>query len=394
MWNKIIKDEDLVSKVEKKLKEISKSFDTYDESDCSLFLGQSGLVLFMAYHSKHKERLNESEAYVQELFDYFQEPDNLNFSFGIAGILHTLYHLEKEDFFDFEDNISDFDYSIFHEFISNDTSLDFLHGNTGVVFSLLEQNIGPKYDYLFDAWIASIDKIKENDPNFLKWKVDFTLAKDEHPTEGYSFGLAHGVPSIILVLLKLFDRKKDFKLLQYLNKSIDFLLSVRFDASSEFYFPSQLVNNDKTDSNLAWCYGDLGVAMAIFQYAKYFDKRELVEFALEIFTKHSSKRDVHTYTVVDASFCHGSVGIAHIYARIYNYTNIELYRETAEYWYGITLEKAEHPDGIAGYKQFHGKDVPLVNEFGLFEGVSGIGLSLISAISNIEPKWDRTLLLS
>lgn len=394
MWNKIIKNEDLVIKAERKLKEISQSFNTYNETDCSLFLGQAGFVLFKAYYSKHNEHPNNSEAYVQELFDYFENPDGLNFSFGIAGILHTLHHLEKEDFFDFDDNISDFDHSIFYEYISNDRSLDFLHGNTGVVFSLLEQNIDSKYDYLFDAWLATIDKIQENDPDFLKWKVDFTLAKDENPTEGYSFGLAHGVPSIIIILLKLFDRKKEFKLLKYLRKSIDFLLSVQYESSSDFYFPTQMVNDVKTNSNLAWCYGDLGVAMSIYQYAKYFDKRELVDFALEIFTKHSSKRDFRTYTVVDASICHGSVGIAHIYARMYNYTNIELYRETAEYWYGITLEKAEYLDGIAGYKQFHGKDVPLVNEFGLFEGVSGIGLSLISAISNIEPKWDNTLLLS
>ena len=35
-----------------------------------------------------------------------------------------------------------------------------------------------------------------------------------------------------------------------------------------------------------------------------------------------------------------------------------------------------------------------LNSNNLIHGISGIGLSLISAISTIEPKWDRCLLIS
>jgi lantibiotic modifying enzyme len=394
MWNKIIKSKDLILKIEKKINEISYSLDNYNDPNCSLFIGQSGVVLFMVYYSRYKQNLNKSEENVQALFDYFLQPNNFNYSYGMAGILHSLYHLENEDFFDFGTNIKDFDYSIFSQFISNEKTLDFLHGSTGVVYSLLEQNIDAKYDYLFDGWIASIEKIKENNIDYLKWKTDFTLLTDDVSKIGYCFGLAHGVPSIIITLLKLYERKKDSKTLEYLDKSVAFLLSNRYEISSDFYFPSQILNDSIIDGNLAWCYGDLGIAMSLFMYGNYFNKEEVLSFAHEIFTKHSSKRDCLIYTVVDASICHGSVGIAHIYARMYNYTNVELYRETAEYWYGITIEKAVYSDGIAGYKQFQGKEKPLVNECGLFEGVAGIGLSMISAISNIEPKWDNTLLLS
>ncbi len=52
-------------------------------------------------------------------------------------------------------------------------------------------------------------------------------------------------------------------------------------------------------------------------------------------------------------------------------------------------------DGFCGYKKYraeeHGGWIP---EAGLLEGIAGIGLILISIVSDIEPKWDRCLLLS
>jgi len=94
----------------------------------------------------------------------------------------------------------------------------------------------------------------------------------------------------------------------------------------------------------------------------------------------------------DADFCHGSVGVAHIFSRFYNYTGNENFRKAAEYYYRKTIDMAVHPDGLAGYK--HLTDDGLVTDYSLLEGISGIGLSLISAVSDIEPQWDQCLLLS
>ena len=52
-------------------------------------------------------------------------------------------------------------------------------------------------------------------------------------------------------------------------------------------------------------------------------------------------------------------------------------------------------DGIAGFKFWKTKELGgWKNEFALLDGVTGVGLALISAISDIEPKWDECLLLS
>jgi len=54
-----------------------------------------------------------------------------------------------------------------------------------------------------------------------------------------------------------------------------------------------------------------------------------------------------------------------------------------------------HEDTLSGYKMFrteeHGGPQ---EEFGFLEGIAGIGLMYISAISDVEPAWDECLLLS
>jgi len=394
MWKPIIKEEFLLKEIKKKLNQIQSSLQTINEKNSSILSGQPGILLFKSYYSRFDPSKDISyKSNIQILFDYFQEPTSLNFSYGMSGILHTLSHLEKEGFIDFGDEIKKFDHSIFEPYIKNEKTLDYLHGNTGVALSLLEQNIETKYDYLFDRWLSAIEEIKEPDYRNLKWKTDF-WNKENVVERGYCFGLAHGVPSIIIILLKLYKRNKSEKVLDYITRSITFLLENKLEDQSEFYFPTRIVNEIKVGSKLAWCYGDLGVALSLYLYGEYFKNSEISLFAIEIFTRHTTKRDCSVYHVEDADFCHGSIGIAHIYARIYNYTGIEIFRETSEYWYKVTIEKSIYTDGMAGYKHSHGKDKLLESKYGLLEGISGIGLSFISAICDIEPKWDNVFLLS
>ncbi len=394
MWEQIIKNDVLFNLVKEKLNEISITLQKINDSNCSLLSGQPGIILFKSYYSKLMQINNyDSEKNVQILFDYFKQPDSLNYSGGIAGVLYTLHHLEKEDFFDFDDNIKNFDYSFFENYITEEETLDYLHGSSGVVLSLLEQNIDAKYNYLFDKWINSISKIREEDNKNLKWKIDLKI-EDNTIKKGYCLGLAHGFPSILIILLKLYKRTKSDNILNYINQTINFLLKHQIKDNTDFYFPSQIIDNKELAGQISWCYGDLGVAFALFLSGKQLDDPKLITLAIDVFTKHASKRDYDTYRIIDADFCHGSVGIAHIYARMYGYTNIEIFRETSEYWYQVTIEKAIYPDGLAGYKHAQGPINPAVNEHGLLEGISGIGLSLISAISSIEPKWDNSFLLS
>lgn len=81
---------------------------------------------------------------------------------------------------------------------------------------------------------------------------------------------------------------------------------------------------------------------------------------------------------------------------MYHYTGIETFKETAKHWIDLTLGMAFKPDGLAGYKVWRNikNRQSWINDAGLLEVIAGIGLTLISTISDIEPKWDECLLLS
>jgi hypothetical protein len=50
-----------------------------------------------------------------------------------------------------------------------------------------------------------------------------------------------------------------------------------------------------------------------------------------------------------------------------------------------------HPGrGIAGFAAFRADHWS--NQIGILEGVAGIALALLAAVTRIEPKWDRLLL--
>jgi len=148
-------------------------------------------------------------------------------------------------------------------------------------------------------------------------------------------------------------------------------------------------------SRLAWCYGDLGIASALFFASKATSNKEWEEKAIEIL-KYSTKRlDLTENSVSDAALCHGTAGIAHIYGRIYNYTKIIDFQHSAEYWFNEALKMAKFFHGIAGYLSPNSDtNSNYVKQTGFLEGAAGIGLAMLAAVSDSEPSWDEALLLS
>ena len=69
-------------------------------------------------------------------------------------------------------------------------------------------------------------------------------------------------------------------------------------------------------------------------------------------------------------------------------------KDAAAYWINQTLCMARFEDGLAGYKTWQGDKRGFQNEYGLLEGIAGIGLALLSFLSDEDPTWDECLLLS
>ena len=125
------------------------------------------------------------------------------------------------------------------------------------------------------------------------------------------------------------------------------------------------------------------------------NNKEWEDKATEILLYATERRDFQKNMVMDAGLCHGTVGNAHIFKRMFLNTGKKEFNEAAEYWYNASLKMASYKNSITGYKAFRTEEYGgYTEDFGFLEGAAGIGLALLSAISDIEPKWDEILLLS
>jgi lantibiotic modifying enzyme len=154
-------------------------------------------------------------------------------------------------------------------------------------------------------------------------------------------------------------------------------------------------NKSKTNSRLGWCYGDLGIALTFWQVGKLLDYPKFKTEALEIMRHACNRKDLQKNAVNDCGLCHGSAGIAHIFRRFYWESNDASFKTAADYWTQVTLDMATHEDGLAGYCAFRAtEEKKWITEYGLLEGIGGIGLALLGAIQSEVSDWDKSLMMS
>lgn len=270
---------------------------------------------------------------------------------------------------------------------------DYLHGGLGIV----------KY-YCDDAEfvnraLEALEQTAEKGDRIYKWKSSLGLDRGV----GYNICLSHGMSSIVSVLSLLgsegIDQKKRDRIIR---NTCNYILSQEIDPQQHGnYFPSQSLENDPEQINhqsrLGWCYGDLGVATSLWQAGKALHNREWQEKALEVLRFSTSRRDFQNAGVIDAGLCHGAASVCMMFHYVYMQTGEKLFEETRDYWLDGTLELGNMEDGLAGYRAWHTAEYGgWVNEYGLLEGVAGIGLLLLSlyipALQNTE--WLNFFILS
>jgi lantibiotic modifying enzyme len=219
------------------------------------------------------------------------------------------------------------------------------------------------------------------------------MQTDKYPNGFYNLGVAHGVPGVIALLGRTYScgiaRDKTKWLLE---RAVTWLLKQRLPAGANSSFADVIAQGSpSSDCRLAWCYGDAGIAAALLLAARCTGTKAWEEQALAI-AQRSARRGPETCGVTDACVCHGSAGLAHIFNRIYQATQDELYADTARYWLERTLQFREPGKGAAGYLTWgmgEKETVELQPKLGLIQGIAGIGLVLLAAVSEIEPCWDR-----
>ncbi len=279
---------------------------------------------------------------------------------------------------------------------------DLVSGLVGFGVNALERLPSPAAISCLEGVIDRLEETAERRPEGIAWHTAPELLppqqREQCPGGYYNLGLAHGLPGVIALLGAAcaagVRRRKARRLL---DGAVAWLLAQKRKARSGSCFSSWVVPGTPREScRLAWCYGDLGVAAALFCAARSVGQAEWERQALEI-ARRAAKQPPEQAGIVDAGLCHGAAGLGHVLNRLYQATGDPTLRSAARFWLERTLAMRDPKHGIAGFPSMTMDDDGkryLADESGILTGASGVALALLAGTTSIEPEWDRMLLIS
>jgi lantibiotic modifying enzyme len=222
--------------------------------------------------------------------------------------------------------------------------------------------------------------------------------EEDGPRGDYNLGMAHGVPGVIAFLARAAAARVEHrKALPLLAGAVRWLRAQRLPPEDGAGFPAiTSMDGEKPEATrVAWCYGDPGVAAALLPAAWALDMPELEDEALALSVAVANRPREYT-GVMDAAFCHGAGGVAHLYNRLFQVSGNPRLGAVARDWFAEALQFRRRGTGIAGFapstRRADGSDEARQDP-GLLTGAAGIGLALLAAITPVTPHWDRMLLL-
>jgi lantibiotic biosynthesis protein len=202
-------------------------------------------------------------------------------------------------------------------------------------------------------------------------------------------GLAHGVPSIISYLSSTATLHKGFDLKNLLRLSINYLLKQKFSASQGCYSLYPHLVGLSINSRLAWCYGDLGVAIAMHKANRILKSDMLTTQILEIINsccdRKLSRSGVYCKAdpepAIDMGVCHGTMGLIHILSAFNKAYGLLCTERAIRYWLKSTVNHIQSNDDHLNVKKAYRSESEAVKwgfDPGLVEGLTGVGLVMLN----------------
>lgn len=399
--------------INKKLKEISevtisKDLFSFDEKmDFGLYSGLMGIAIFnFEYYRYSQDKLFYEVAcnQIDYVLQHIDKVRGATFCNGLAGIGWGLLYLNENKLIDIKDDgffeaLDKYLFNYCAKYIKHE-NWDFMHGALGIVFYYLKRLSNSYVDRIVNYVNHVVSEVIKLGDEINKYQIAFSTTSifGRQDTYAPNISLCHGMASILIMFSKVFEHNVPVKNIRdFMEKTYNYIVAQRnLDYNSiGSMFPLQCLSYNKEDrkSRLAWCYGDLGIANAIYYYGNCIKDKSIIDFSLEIMLNTTQRRTLEDTYVIDTCFCHGSSGVAHMYNSFYNKSKEVIFKEVANFWMKETLKNAKYEDGLAGYKTFsppqHGG---WKNKVNILEGIAGNGLAMIAHTSD-QFIWDECFLL-
>lgn len=367
--------------------------------------GTAGVALFFAYlhaaggSEEAADRTIEALALSREVIGARHVLPSL-YS-GFAGVGWVTAHLTRELFEgagDLNLEIDDAIRRLLSE-VTEKAPFEQLGGLAGYGSYLVERFPDAGAEELLDRVIGLLEASRESNGVWFtrpEWLVEWQ--RQLMPQGCFNVGVAHGVPGVIGFLAAAWSAGlRDRRIPRMANDAVRWLVAQRGTWPGSLYPSHVSPESGPRQTRTAWCYGDLGIAAVLLSAARAFGRPEWQDEALTI-ARAAAARTVEDTKVTDAGLCHGAAGIAHLFNRLYQATGDGQLRGSARRWYRLALDMRRPGEGAAGFLSWIETMRPGEGEWkgeaGFLSGVAGIGLALLSAVTDLEPAWDRVMVIS
>lgn len=369
--------------------------------------GHAGLALFHAYHSAsgidgHDHRglaLAHLESAVGLLPHYAESAGLYG---GFTGTAWAVDHLESMGLFEAEEDLNeDIDAALLTDLARRPYVglCEIINGISGYGFYGLDRRARGRGRAVAQAALETLDATAEKRGAHTTWfnapESLHPLALENHPDGCYNLGLSHGVPGAIGFLAEAvaagFEEARPLA-----EGAVDWLLAQATEHPNGSRFGYTADEPHKPHgSRLAWCYGDLGLSAVLLLAARRLGRSDWEAEAIKL-AHGCAARPLDGAGVMDAGLCHGSLGNAHVFHRLWQATGDPILETAALDWlrHGLAMRKPEEPYG--GFLAWHAPEpgtrgIAYVPDHSLLEGAAGIGLALLAFLAPQEPNWDRFL---
>jgi lantibiotic modifying enzyme len=303
---------------------------------------------------------------------------------GFTGLAWTLEHVRScaPGLLDDADVNQDVDDALLSILRSSpwETEYDLISGLVGLGVYARERIVSAAARECVALVVDRLAELAQTSGDGVTWWTAPRLLHGEaskYPGGCHNLGMAHGVPGVLAFLAgECAQAPVSAMAGRLVEGSARWLLRQRrvIGTASSFGRTAE----DGLPARTAWCYGEPGIAIALLAAARATNNRATELAAIDIGLAAASRRAVDT-GVVDGGLCHGAAGLAHIYNRLFQATGLRQFAVAACSWIEKTIEC---------WRTRADTDVGFLN------GASGVGLSLLAAITDVEPQWDRVMLCS
>ncbi|HAS44035.1 MAG TPA: hypothetical protein DCS93_26390 [Microscillaceae bacterium] len=417
-WQSVLKDqEDIKTIATETLHQVIDHLPSFAPYDLTLMGGKSGIILFYSYLYKATQNIdyyNQAVTFIEEsLVEASPETMDLSLAAGYAGLVWVMVHVAEILDLDASEIAQNLDAYIknYSKKSLQEGDYDYMYFGMGGMLYALEK--GNEEEFLGEC-VDLLASFAKKDEKGIRWSESPTytqISDKEDLAEDvviYNLGLSHGISSIVVVLARCFKagvRQNTCKelltgIIQYFLNCKDVPMQNNSDKEEDRYqchfsYTNREGENAIPDvtTNLRWCYGDLGITAAISLAGQYTQDSEWLQLgaqlAIDCARRHTHK--VEVTSVTEAGLCHGTIGNAHIFNRLYHLHHLSELKEASNFWLKKGLEQYEEwgQKFLVNETLFGQPQVP-----GLLEGYAGIGLALMSFIYDVDPAWDKVLLLS